>query len=202
MRALHHTLAQLAGLHRPYRMSQTRRSRLRPAGDRINELGPAAPPDPAAKTALLFALSGQKEGEKKNVVRFGVSWGQCLGSSCIPTARGTGGGRLPNHRQKAPTTAGGGRKQRNVQDKMDNQRRTNEIQKNKTKNQNPANIFIYFSQTVRHFPPTARSLVAMVTPSVCYISSFTRSEIQRRTPRACKRRRIGRALHIRHTSEA
>lgn len=41
--ALHHTLAQLEGLHRPYRMSQTRRSRLRPAGDRINELGPAAP---------------------------------------------------------------------------------------------------------------------------------------------------------------
>lgn len=42
--ALHHTLAQLEGLHRPYRMSQTRRSRLRPAGDTINELGPAAPP--------------------------------------------------------------------------------------------------------------------------------------------------------------
>lgn len=41
--ALHHTLAQLEGLHRPYRMSQTRRSRLRPAGDTINEPGPAAP---------------------------------------------------------------------------------------------------------------------------------------------------------------
>lgn len=34
------TPARLGAPRRPYRMSQTRRSRLRPAGDRINEPGP------------------------------------------------------------------------------------------------------------------------------------------------------------------
>lgn len=60
--ALHHTLAQLEGLHRPYRMSQTRRSRLRPAGDRINELGPAAPQAPAPKQRFCWAKLGKMGG--------------------------------------------------------------------------------------------------------------------------------------------
>lgn len=136
----------------------------------------------------------------------------------VPTLEG--GWRSEQHRARLQQSAGSSgnnrkrRKERNVQGKMENQSKINQIStshlhtserfssfpKSSLKKKPTGNIIIYFSQIVKHSPPTACSLVAMVTPRVCHVCSFTRSEIWWQTPVACNNRRISRALdaHIRH----